>query len=307
MNHFLDIGDATDEELARALARARQLREEREAGRPRRDVLEGRSLALLFEKPSLRTRVSFEQAMYELGGDALVLTGDEVGLGGREPTADIARVLGGMVHALTARVFDHATLRELANHAAIPVINALSDVAHPCQAMADLLTLQDEFGEDLRGRTVAFVGDGNNVARSLARICPRFGVRFAHAAPAGYQLETALLEHIRSERPDAEVESTTDPATALDEADAIYTDTFVSMGQEEERWDRLEAFRPYQVNQATLGRAPTHGIVLHCLPAHRGEEITEDVIDGPRSRVFRQAHNRLHAQKGLLATILGSR
>lgn len=305
MTHFIDIDDHDAEFLLHVLNVAHQLKAERQSGEPNEPILTGRSLAMLFEKPSLRTRVSFQQAMYELGGHAIVLHQQEFGIGERESAADIARVLGGMVDGIMARVFEHQKLRDLAEHSPVPVINALSDFSHPCQALADIMTMQEEFGQDLTGRTLAFVGDGNNVARSLARLCARVGVRFILAAPPGYQLETALYDKITADNPGAMLFTTADPREAVAEADAIYTDTFVSMGQEQEKERRLAIFREYQVNEALLDAAPKQAIVLHCLPAYRGVEITDDVLDGGQSRVFPQAHNRLHAQKGLLAVLMG--
>ena len=227
-------------------------------------------------------------------------------LGQRETVADFARVLSGMVTAIAARVFEHETLEEMATYASVPVINALSDRSHPCQAMADVMTLQDEFGADVAGRTVAFVGDGNNVACSLAQLCGKLGVRFVLASPPGFALEGSVYDAIRAQCPDADLQTVEDPHAAVAEADAIYADTFVSMGQEGEKEARLKTFAPYQVNAELLAAAPDHAIVLHCLPAYRGIEITDDVMDGPRSRVFEQAHNRLHAQKGLLAVLMGN-
>jgi len=204
-----------------------------------------------------------------------------------------------------ARVFEHRKLRDLADHATIPVVNALSDDSHPCQALADVLTMQDEFGPDLRGRTLAFIGDGNNVALSLAELCAKLGIKFVLAAPSGYELPGHKLDAIRRQCPGAELHTTHDPRQAASGADALYTDTFVSMGQEEEKQARLAAFRDYQINDHLLAAAPGHAVVLHCLPAYRGVEITDAVMDGPRSRVFPQAHNRLHVQKGLLAALMG--
>lgn len=295
MNHFLQIADATDEQLTRILEAAHRLRAQRRAGAPNDPVLAGRSLAMFFQKPSLRTRVSFEQAMLELGGHAIVLGQSEVQLGERETVGDFARVVSGMVQAIAARVFDHADLEEMARRSDVPVINMLSDRAHPCQALADVMTVQDEFGPDIAGRTIAFIGDGNNCARSLALLCSMLGARFVHASPPGYEIADAG-PHV------AWVE---DPLEAVSGADVIYCDTFVSMGQEQEKAKRLKDFRAYQVNAELVGASPPQAIVLHCLPAYRGVEITDAVMDGPRSRVFAQAHNRLHAQKGLLAVLLG--
>ncbi len=304
MKHFLDIHDATTEELKHVLAVARQLRDQREAGQTNPPVLAGKTLAMLFEKPSLRTRVSFEQAMIELGGHSIVM-GQEVGLGKREAVSDVAKVLGGMVHAVAARVFEHQKLVELAEHAGVPVINMLSDTSHPCQALADLMTLQDEFGADLSGRSVAFVGDGNNVAYSVAMLCGRLGVRFVLASPEGYAFSEQAVKAIKAASPELDLMITNDPIEAVKGVDAVFTDTFTSMGQEHEKEARLKAFQGYQVNDSLLSHAADHAIVLHCLPAYRGVEITDEVMDGPRSRVFPEAHNRLHAQKGLLAVLMG--
>ncbi|MFW6059008.1 MAG: ornithine carbamoyltransferase [Phycisphaeraceae bacterium] len=306
MNHFLSIADVSRDELDHVFDVAFALRKARMEGQPNEPMLAGHTLAMIFEKPSLRTRVSFEQAMIELGGQAIVL-GQEIGLGQREAIGDVTRVLAGMVHGIAARVFEHDKLEQMAQFSNIPVINMLSDWSHPCQALADVMTMMDEFGRDLSGKTLAFVGDGNNVARSLAVTCGRLGLNFVLASPPGYELERPFVDRIMSQVPDMNFELTGDPREAVHHADAIYTDTFVSMGQEEETQKRLHAFRDYQVNAELLNEAPDHAIVLHCLPAHRGEEITDDVMDGPRSRVFPQAHNRLHAQKGLLAVLLGGR
>lgn len=304
MNHFLSIADATTEELKHVLRVARQLRDERDAGKANKPVLAGKTLAMLFEKPSLRTRVSFEQAMIELGGHSIVL-GQEVGLGKREAVSDVAKVLGGMVHGIAARVFEHQKLIDFAAYAGVPVVNMLSDLSHPCQALADLMAMQDEFGADLSGRSVAFIGDGNNVAYSVAILCGRLGVRFVLASPDGYAFSEQTRKQIMAGAPELDLEITNDPIEAVKGVDAVFTDTFTSMGQEAEKEARLKAFKGYQVNDSLLIHAADHAIVLHCLPAYRGVEITDEVMDGPRSRVFPEAHNRLHAQKGLLAVLMG--
>jgi len=304
-NHFISIADHSPAWLEHVLDVAFALRQQREAGQANEAVLAGKSLVMIFEKPSLRTWVSFEQAMLELGGSAIGMPGGSVGLGSRESAGDVARVLEGMVHGICARVFAHKKLLELAEHTTIPVINALSDHSHPCQALADIMTVMDEFGRDLTGKTIAYVGDGNNVARSLAIICGRLGLNFALATPPGYELEQSFIDRIMSQVPTMNLELCSDPAEAVRYADVLYTDTWVSMGQEEEKEIRRKVFSPYQINAKLLDAAPSHAIVLHCLPAYRGWEITDDVLDGPRSRVFPQAHNRLHAQKGLLAVLMG--
>jgi ornithine carbamoyltransferase len=257
---------------------------------------------MVFEKPSLRTRVSFEAATVQLGGQCLFLPGDEVGLGWRETVEDFGRVVGQYVDVLIARVFRHTTVASLADCAGIPIINGLSDEAHPCQALADLLTIREAFG-DLRGRTIAFVGDGNNVARSLANGCAMLGASFVLASPAGYGFDPGFVKTFQR-RWKSKPGQTHDPAAAVREADVIYTDVWTSMGQEKERDKRLADFAPFQVNADLLKKAPRHAIVLHCLPAHRGEEITADVLEGARCHAFQQAGNRLHAQKALLARLL---
>lgn len=305
MKHFLDIESASDAELTRLFDLAIALRDERRAGKANRPVLAGKTLALVFEKPSLRTRVSFEQAMNELGGRGLTLTNEEVGLGKRESVADVGRVLSGMVHGIMARVFEHQKLIDLAKYTSVPVVNGLSDSTHPCQALADFLTVMDEFGRDLKGRTLAFIGDGNNVARSLASLSARLGVNFTLAAPKGYELDAPFLDGLRRAHPAVKVTLTADSFAAVKNADVVVTDTWVSMGQEAQAQEKRAAFANYQVNAKLMDAAPTHAIVLHCLPAYRGYEISADVIDGPRSRVFPEAHNRLHAQKALLAMLMG--
>jgi len=306
MKHFISIAQTSRRDLDRIFDLAVRLRAQRHQGQGQSAILAGKTLALFFEKPSLRTRVSFEQAMLELGGHAMMLDQQSVGLGVRESIADVARVLASMVHGIAARVFEHEKLIELSRFSDKPVINMLSDYSHPCQALADFLTLRDAFGSDLAGRTVVFVGDGNNVARSLALLCLRYGVNFTLACPPGYALEQELAEGPDDQRAmgTARFQITHDPHEAVREADAIYTDTFISMGQEAQKEQRLKVFKDYQINQALMNLAPSHAIVLHCLPAYRGVEITDEVMDGPQSRVFAQAENRLHAQKGLLALLM---
>ncbi|MGF1632225.1 MAG: ornithine carbamoyltransferase [Phycisphaerae bacterium] len=286
--HFLNVDDFSPAETRALLDLAVELKAEHAAGgnRPR---LAGRVLAMLFEKPSLRTRVSFEVAMVHLGGHALNIRPDEVGLGTREPPEDVARVLGGMSHCIMARVFEHTTLQKFADASPVPVVNGLSDASHPCQALADVLTLREHFGE-LAGRKVAYVGDGNNVAQSLMDVCRQLEMPFALATPAGYELPG--------------VPGTNDPAEAVAWADCIYTDTWTSMGQEEQKQQRLQDFAGFEVNAELLAKAKRDAVVLHCLPAYRGYEISAEVLEHPRSLVFLQAHNRLHAQKALLATLL---
>jgi ornithine carbamoyltransferase len=306
MMHFLSIADTPTPVIKKMLQAAIHLRKH-----PRPTLLAGKTLICLFEKPSLRTRVSFEQAMRRLGGHGMSMSNAEVGIGGRESPEDIARVLHGMVEGIMARVLSHDTLRRMAAVSRVPVINGLSDLAHPPQALADILTMVDEFCpgnlDGLKGRTLAFVGDGNNVARSLAVICARLGMTFSICSPPGYELEPTWVDDVLGRVDGAEqaIKVCRDPVEAVLHADAIYCDTFISMGQESERAQRLRVFARYQVNAELVSQAPSHAIVMHCLPASRGVEITAEVMDGPRSRVFKQAHNRLDAQVGLLATVMG--
>jgi ornithine carbamoyltransferase len=300
MRHFLDITDLTPADLESLLDSAARMKANR---RGHERPLTGKLIGMVFEKPSLRTRVSFEAATAQLGGQWLFLPGDEVGLGWRETVTDFGRVVGQYVDLLVARVFKHATVVGLADCAGIPIVNGLSDEAHPCQALADLLTIREVF-ETVRGRTIAFIGDGNNVARSLAHGCAMLGANFVLASPEGFGFDAGFLKTLQR-RWKLKPQHTDDPAAAVRQADVIYTDVWTSMGQENERDHRLTKFAPFQVNADLLKKAPPHAIVLHCLPAHRGEEITGDVLEGPRSRAFQQAGNRLHAQKALLAWLMG--
>ncbi len=261
-------------------------------------------LAMIFEKPSLRTRVSFAVAMTHLGGASMLLRQEEVGLGVREPVQDVARVLSSMCDGIMARTFEHQKILDLAKWATVPVINGLTDYSHPVQAMTDIMTLEERFGS-LPGRTMAFIGDGNNVARSLSVACGKMGMKFILAAPSGYELPRDDIDRIMAQVPEMEFMTTQDPREAVREADAIVTDTWVSMGQEAEKARRMKDFAGYRVDAELLAAAPPHAVVLHCLPAYRGLEISEDVFEGPRSLVFPEAENRLHFQKGLLAVLLG--
>ncbi|MCE9590806.1 MAG: ornithine carbamoyltransferase [Planctomycetes bacterium] len=305
MKHFISIAETSREDLDEIFQVSFRLRAERAAGKQNEPLLSRKTLAMIFEKPSLRTRVSFEQAMIELGGHAIVMGNAEVGLGKRELAADVGRVLSGMVQGIMARVFEHQKLLDLVEHSTVPVINALSEWSHPCQALADVMTMMDEFGKDLSGKTLAFIGDGNNVARSLAVICGRYDMKFVLGCPKGYELDAAFIDRLKKQAPGVDFRMTYDAAEAVRSADAVYTDTWISMGQEAEAEQRRIAFADHQVNAKLMAKAPKHAIVLHCLPAYRGYEISADLIDGPRSRIFPQAHNRLHAQKGLLAILMG--
>jgi ornithine carbamoyltransferase len=302
VRHFLDLFDVSAEEAHDLLDRAIALKsQERDRNAPR--PLTGRVLGLLFEKPSLRTRVSFEAAIAQLGGSAIFLNGKDVGLGVRESVADFARVTSRYVDVLAVRTFAHATVAELARHATVPVINALCDTAHPCQAMADLMTIREVFGRT-EGVKLTFVGDGNNVARSLAVASALLGAKFTLCAPEGYQFPTEFVEQFTSRFPDVPLLQERRPESAVEGADVVYTDVWASMGQEEEAEVRRSVFLPYRVTRALMERAASEAIFLHCLPAHRGEEVTDEVLDSPRSLVIAQAENRLHFQKELLVWLL---
>jgi ornithine carbamoyltransferase len=300
--HFLDLTEITPAEARRLIDRAIEIKRDEQSGR-RPPVLSGRTLGLLFEKPSLRTRVSFEAAIARLGGSAIFLNGKDVGLGVRESVVDFARVLSQYIDVLAARTFSHATVEELARSATIPVINALSDAAHPCQAMADFMTMEELRGP-LRGKKLVFVGDGNNVARSLASAAALLGVHFVLAAPPGYEFPPEFHTRFAASFPAAALVVEHDPHKAVEGADVVYTDVWTSMGQEHEAEARRSVFAPYQVNRELMARAASDAILLHCLPAHRGEEVTSEVLDGPCSQVIHQAANRLHFQMALLVWLL---
>jgi ornithine carbamoyltransferase len=303
VKHFLDLADWSPDDLWAMIKLAVELKEQwRSKGNP--PLLAGRALGMVFQKPSLRTRVSFEMGMQHLGGHALYLSPQEIGLGKRESIADIARVLGGYVDAIMARTFDHQHVVELARWSPVPVINGLTDYNHPCQIMADLLTVYEEFGK-LDGLHVAYVGDSNNVVNSLIMGAAQFGYRMTIGSPAAYQPKRAVIDKAQQlSGGKLDVMVTTDPVSAVKGADVVYTDTWTSMGQEEEEEKRRQVFPPFQVNDKLLAHAAKHAIVLHCLPAHRGEEITDEVADGPQSRLFPQAENRMHAQKAILVTLM---
>ncbi len=303
MKDFLAIADLSAADLKGYLDTAKRLKAEwrRTGNRP---VLKNKTLGMVFQKPSLRTRVSFDMAMIQLGGQALYLSPNEIGLSQRESVADVARVLSRYVDGIMARVFAHAHVTELAQYSRVPVINGLSDWEHPCQALADALTIVECFGT-LKGRQVSFFGDGNNVARSLMFACALGGAKFVCASPKGYEMDAASVEQAR--KMGGEVIATNDPQAAARDADVLYTDVWASMGQEAEAAERARIFPPFQLNGALVAVAKPKAIVMHCLPAHRGSEITDDVIDGPHSVVFDQAENRMHAQKAILAVLMGKK
>lgn len=305
MEHFLDISDHSPEEIQGILDLAVRLKAEYfTKGNP--PLFKGKVLGMIFQKPSLRTRVSFDMAMRHMGGDAIYLSPAEIGLGKRETVADVSRVLSGYVHAIMARVFEHAHVVELAKWSSVPVINGLSDFSHPCQAMADALTIQEKFGKR-RDLNIVFVGDGNNVAVSLMQVSVKLGWNFTIANPEGYDMPAASIQFARevAASTGSELSFLRDPHEAVKDAQVIYTDTWTSMGQEEEASRREAVFPPYQVNEKLVEEADEDAIVMHCLPAHRNFELTDEVADGPHSVIFPQAHNRLHAQKAILARLFG--
>jgi ornithine carbamoyltransferase len=295
---FLAVTDFDRDGLLHLLERARRLKSGEEGG----PLLAGKSLAMIFRKSSTRTRVSFEVGMTQLGGHALFLSDRDSQMGRGESVHDTAKVLSGYVDGIMIRTFAHAEVEELARHATVPVINGLTDLLHPCQVMADLQTVQEEFGPSLEGRTVAWVGDGNNMANSWLNAASRMGFRLRLACPEGFDPDADILARARSA---ADVAVTRDPAEAVEGAHVVTTDVWASMGQEAEAQARAAAFAGFGVDEALMKRAAPEAIFLHCLPAHRGEEVSAGVIDGPRSRVFQEAENRLHAQKAILAELLG--
>jgi len=301
VRHLIAAGALTRDQVLALFALSADLKQRWKRGR-RGAPLAGRSLALIFEKPSLRTRVTFEVGVVQLGGRAVYLSGQEIGLGSRESVPDVARNLSRWVDGIAARVFSHATVETLARHASIPVINALSDFEHPCQALADWFTLWERGLDPARTR-LAWIGDGNNVCHSVMLIGALLGAPMIVACPPGYEPDTRVLEQVR--RLGGAVEVTEDARRAATGADVLYTDVWTSMGQEAEQVQRQEAFSRYQLNETLVGFAKPGALVMHCLPAHRGEEITDAVLDGPRSIVLDQSENRLHAQKAVILDLLG--
>lgn len=296
---FLEIPDFSSDELYEVLALAHRLKAGEKTGQP----LAGKTLAMIFQKSSTRTRVSFEVGTYQLGGHALFLSSRDIQLGRGEPIRDTARVLSRYVDGIMIRTFDQRDIQELAHYASVPVINGLTDLVHPCQILADVMTIQESFGSDLSGRKVAWVGDGNNMANSWLNAAYRFGFELRLACPEGYEPDREIFERARTA---ATVSLTRDPREAVEGAEVVNTDVWASMGQEAEAETRLQAFRGYQVDEALLSLAREDAIFLHCLPAHRGEEVADEVIEGPRSRVFDEAENRLHVQKAIMVRLMGT-
>jgi len=302
MKDFLSINDCSCEQLKELLELSSELKKLYKSGG--RDLcLSGKSLAMLFEKPSLRTRISFQAAMTELGGAAIYVKPEDIGgIGKREPIKDLARVLSRYVDGIMARTFEHSTVTQLAEFAEVPVINALTDWLHPCQAMADVLTINEHCGR-LEGVKIAFIGDGNNVARSLSFACAKLGMKIAVAAPAGYELDAESIEKANQISADS-VRQTDNPGEAVTKTDIIYTDTWVSMGQEEEKQKRIKAFAGFEVDSKLVKAAPNSAKIMHCLPAYRGFEISDEVAESANSIIFDQAENRLHFQRALLKKLM---
>jgi ornithine carbamoyltransferase len=307
MKHYLSIVDLTPDDLRGLLKLAVEIKEEWKAG-GNPPLLKGKTLGMVFQKPSLRTRVSFEMGMIHLGGQALYLSPFEIKLGERESVPDVARVLSRYVDGIMARVFAHADILTLAEYSRVPVINGLSDFNHPCQGLADFLTIIENKGSDLTGLKLTYIGDGNNVATSLLFGATMLGMDFAIAGPEGYELPENVWAAGQklAESSGSKLQVTTDPKEAVAGADAVYTDVWASMGQEEEAAERARIFAPYQVNEALMAEAKPDVIALHCLPAHRGQEITDGVCDGPHSVLWDQAENRMHAQKAVLVKLMGA-
>jgi len=302
MKNLVTLFDLTPADAAEIFRLAAELKREFAAGK-RRAPLAGYVLTQVFEKPSLRTRLSFEAAMMQLGGSSIFLSRKDAGLEGRESHADVARVIGGYSDVIVLRTFARSLIEEFSQHAGCSIINGLSDDDHPCQALTDLFTIQEAFGT-LNGRKLAYIGDGNNVAASLAVCSAMFGVPYSIATPAGYELRPQILAELQQRFPNASFEQHTDPRDAVKGADVVYTDVWASMGQEDEKDQRAQIFAPYQVNAALMQAAKPGAKFMHCLPARRGLEVTDDVIDATSSIAFPQAENRMHLAKGLLVWLL---
>lgn len=304
VKHLLSMQDLGPNKIEAILGKAAELKEKLRRGEPH-ELLQGKTLGMIFEKPSLRTRVTFETGMTQLGGHAIYLAPTDIQLGKRESVPDVARNLSRWVDVVMARLFKHDIIVELARHSDVPVINGLTDLHHPCQTLGDLLTIREHKGK-LRGLKLAWVGDGNNVCNSLLLGCTLVGMNISAACPRSYEPDASVVKQAKknAEKSGAKLELLTDPKKAVAGADVIYTDVWVSMGQEKEAKRRIHAFKGYQVNAQLLKLAKPNAIVMHCLPAHRGQEITGEVIDGPRSVVLDQAENRMHAQKALLVSLL---
>lgn len=303
IRHLLTLDSWTADEIEQVLALSDELKRKAKFD-VRPPLLTGKMLAQIYDKPSLRTRVSFEAAMARLGGSSTFMTSKEAGLTGRESLPDVATVLSRMVDAIVIRTFSQQLIEEVAAHSACPVINGLSDERHPCQALADLLTIREACGT-LQGVRLLFVGDGNNVARSLAVASGKVGIEMTLCAPDGYTFDPGFLATLKTVSPKSRLNVTKDLDAAVKHADVVYTDVWASMGQEKEADARKQAFASYQISEQVMSAAPSDCRFLHCLPAHRGDEVTDGVMDGPQSLVYQQAENRMHLAKGLLVTLVG--
>jgi len=306
MKHLIDINDLSYEEIENIFTLAARLKKEQKEG-VTHHLLKGKTLGMIFSKSSTRTRVSFEVGMYQLGGFAIFLSSDDIQLGRGETIYDTAKVLSGYVDGIMIRTFKHSDVLDLAKYGTIPVINGLTDLMHPCQVLADLFTVYEKKGK-IKGLKLAYIGDGNNVANSLLQGCAKTGMDISVATPAGYGCDETIIEQAKqaSKITGSSILITQDPEEAIKDADVVYTDTWVSMGQEAEKEQRLKVFMPYQVNSSLFSKAKKDAMFLHCLPAYRGYEVTDKIIDGPNSCVFEEAENRLHVQKAIMVTLMGS-
>lgn len=302
MKHFINFDDISQDDLLDLLDLAKVLKAAHKAGDASKP-LAGKTVGLIFNKPSTRTRVSFEAGIHQLGGHAIHLSGQDMQLGHGETIEDTAKVLSRYIDAIMIRTFKQSDIEDLAKYGSIPIINGLSDLIHPCQVLADLLTIQEEKGQ-LQGLKIAYVGDGNNMANTLLQACSKLDISLSIATPPDYKPDSVIFKQAVEAAHAAKISWSSDVYAAINAADVVYTDTWVSMGDEAEKQERLTAFRSYQVNQALMSCAKSDAIFLHCLPAYRGEEVSADVIDGPQSRVFDEAENRLHAQKAVLVRLL---
>jgi ornithine carbamoyltransferase len=304
MKHFISLNDLSSEQLDELLVLADQLKAQSRSHTPHK-VLEGKTLGMIFTKSSTRTRVSFEVGMYQLGGQALFLSSQDIQLGRGETIEDTAKVLSRFLDAVMIRTYAHQDVLDMAKYSSIPVINGLTDFLHPCQALSDLMTVREHFGS-LKGLKLAYLGDGNNVAHSLLHACALAGMHIALATPEGYDCDPkcVIAAKKKAENTGGTIMLTNDPNQACQGAHIVYTDTWISMGQEEQKQDKIPIFMPYQVNSDLMKKAAPNAIFLHCLPAYRGYEVTSEVLDGDQSKVFDQAENRLHSQKAILVTLM---
>ena len=304
LKHFISIHDITCEEFQYLMDLALKLKQEHKAG-VKHTMLEGKTLGMIFTKSSTRTRISFEVGMYQLGGHPMYLNANDMQLGRGESIYDTANVMSRFVDGIMIRTFDHQDVLDLAKYGSVPVINALTDHLHPCQAMADLMTVYEHKGA-LKGLKLAYVGDGNNVAHSLLYACAKAGMHMSVATPEGYECDAEVVANAKADAKEtgAQIVTTHDPIEAMKDADVVCTDTWTSMGQEAEKAERVKVFRDYQVNKELFAHAKDDAIFIHCLPAYRGYEVTEDIIDGPMSVIFDEAENRLHAQKAILVALM---